>query len=684
MRSPRLKAFLLSCAALTSLMGAPLLAHAQGAAPAPLPTTSAGTADGQVLRFEADYFKPYQVSTAYDMVAHVPGFVFIGGDTARGFSGTAGNVLIDGQRPTTKADLGNTLSNINAAQVDHLELITGGAPGIDMHGHRQIVNVIRKADAKPTLSLLGIVRDLDGRTNAGVLLATFNSNSNGKTTDITADVFDFFDNGANNGHRWTIDSNGTQEMKIYQHAGGAGLESQASHSRPLWGGKITFNGTYNPSIYNQATTYVDDTGTGNEHFTEKDIPSELGGQYERKLGHGLDLDLNVLNRHERVHDIDVYRDTSGTANYTALNLTGERILSGHLSWEKSDKLSFSVGTESVFNSLDRASTYVTDTSPLNVPTDYVHVEEDRTESFVSTNWKATQKLSFEAEMKVEASTISVPAANRSDSFTYFKPRFQAVYALSDKTKISWKTIRQVDQLSFNGFASSVQLQTNHVTLGNTSLVPQKDWLNTVIVEHSFWDKGAVSLALEHYDYEDTSDFIAVFDGPNVYTANGNIGNSKWDFVHLKLDTPLDKLWVPHGTLSIDWTYRSTKVKDPITGDDRRVSGMEPHIYSVSFSQEFPKAGTSWGVDVESAGKDRNYLANELDDAYFAPWTQIWFQYKTPKKLTFKVMVKNPLGLAFSQDRMVYQGLRDLTPVVMTQHTTSKIPPIIELRLKKDL
>lgn len=670
----------------TTALAAILLALATGtvaqAAEAPSAPITVSAA-GPVQTFQPAYFLEFQVSTAFDMVLHVPGFVFDGGESARGFSGTAGNVLIDGQRPTTKADLGNTLSNINAAQVDHLELITGGAPGIDMHGHRQIVNVIRKTDAKPNFSVLGIYRNLDGRTNAGVLLFTYNDNHNGKSTDITADIFNFFDNGAQNARRVTTDSTGADILNIFQHAGGHGIESQASHSRPLWGGKITFNGTYNPSIYQQTTTYNDEGAMGHEAFEEKDTPSELGGQYDRKLGHGLDLNLNLLTRHERVHDIDIYTDQDGTADYRALSLTNERILNGRISWEKSDKLSFAVGTESVFNSLDKDSSYVTDTTDPNVPTDHVRVQEDRTESFVSANWKATAKLSFEGELKVEASTIAVPAANRSDSFTYYKPRFQAVYAFSDKTKLSWKTIRQVDQLSFNGFASSVQLETDHVTLGNSNLVPQKDWLNTIILEHSFWDKGAISLALEHYDYSDTADFIAVVDHGDIYTASGNIGAAQGDFVHLKLDTPLDRFHIPHGTLSLDWLYRQSKVKDPITGQDRRISGMEPHIYSASFSQEFSKSGTSWGIDVESAGKDRNYLANELTDAFFDPWTQVWFQYKTPGKLTFKAMLKNPLNLRFTQDRTVYEGLRGLSAVAYTQHTTTKIPPILELRLKKD-
>ena len=680
MRRRHLSTLALICAAGLVL---PALALAQTQAPNAAPTTTGDPSGNQVVRYDPPYFAEFQVSTAFDMVLHVPGFVFDPGDVARGYSGTAGNVLIDGQRPATKADLGNTLSNINADQVDHLELITGGAPGIDMHGHRQIVNVVRKQDAKPNFSVLGIYRNLDGRTDAGVLLFTYNDNHKGKSTDITADVFNFFDNGANNARQVTTDSSGPQITRIYQHAGGGGLESQASHSRPLLGGKITFNGTYNPSVYELEERYVDTGSAAHEHYTEKDSPSELGGQFERKFQNGFDLNLNVLSRHDRDHVIDLYTDDSGTADYRSLSLTDERIVNGRLGWQKGENLSFAAGTETAFNRLDRGSSYVMNATTPSVPTDHVRVQEDRAESFVSANWKATPKLSFEAELKVENSTISVPAANRSDSFTYYKPRFQAVYAFNDATKLSWKVMRQVDQLDFSGFASTVKLQTSQVTLGNAALVPQKDWLNAVTLEHGFWDKGAISLELDHYEYQDTSEYIAIVDGSDVYSAEGNVGRSQRNYIHLKLDTPLDKLHIPGGTLSIDYTYRQSQVKDPITGRKRQVSGLEPNIYTASFAQEFPKSGTSWGIDVQNLNMDRNYMANELDDQHFDPWTQFWFQYKTPKRVTFKIMLKNPLSTRFTQDRTVYQGLRGLTPVTLTQHTTSKIPPIIEIRLKKD-
>ena len=638
----------------------------------------------QVVRYEADYFKTFQVSTAYDMVMHVPGFVFDSGDSARGFAGTAGNVLIDGQRPATKADLGNTLGNINAAQVERLELIVGGAPGIDMHGQREIVNIVRKTSAKPSISLLAIGRGMGQHDLRGVLLASFNESHGDYSTDATADVFTFFDNGVYNTHRLThTPGQADDDLFIRQLAGGSGLESSAQHSRPFLGGKLSFNGTYNPSIYRENSAYFD-TGYAQETFTDKDTPSEIGAQYERKFLGTFDADLNLLDRHEREHQLDLYTDDTGPTEFQALILSQERIVSGKVSWQATKTLTFNLGGESVFNSRDELSALIQNGVLQGVGSSDVRVQEDRTESFASVNWQAIPKLSLEAELKIEQSTISVPQDNRSDSLSYVKPRFQAVYTLDSKTKLSWKTLRQVDQLSFSQFASTVQIQTNQVTLGNTALVPQTAWLNSLVLDRSFWDKGALSLAYEHYEAHDTSDFVAVFDNGNVYTSGGNIGASKWDYLHLKLDLPLDRLGVKNGLLNVDWINRQTAVKDPVTGDERRISGVEPHKYSVSFSQEFPSRRMKWGIDVQSLNNDRNYLANELNWSNYAPWIDYWYEVKTRSNLTLKLIVKNPTALHYTFNRIVFDGLRDQSSVAFTSHQSSKIPPIVELRLKKDL
>ena len=79
------------------------------------------------------------------MIGRLPGFTFDDGNTARGFAGTAGNVLIYGGRPTSKTDdLQSILNCIPASDVERIELIRGGAPGIDMQGQIVVARVIRK------------------------------------------------------------------------------------------------------------------------------------------------------------------------------------------------------------------------------------------------------------------------------------------------------------------------------------------------------------------------------------------------------------------------------------------------------------------------------------------------------------------------------------------------------------
>ena len=84
------------------------------------------------------------------MLQRVPGFVLDYGSGARGLEGSGGNVLIDGQRPASKADnIAAILTRIPAANVERIDLIRGGAPGIDMQGKAVVANVILRKSARP-------------------------------------------------------------------------------------------------------------------------------------------------------------------------------------------------------------------------------------------------------------------------------------------------------------------------------------------------------------------------------------------------------------------------------------------------------------------------------------------------------------------------------------------------------
>src|SRR5678815_4898094 len=89
-------------AALSLGSATPALAQTP-ATPAPAASTNGTTV------FPAAFFAPYNPVTAADMVNRVPGFELRDGDDRRGFGATAGNLLINGERPSSKTALADLL-----------------------------------------------------------------------------------------------------------------------------------------------------------------------------------------------------------------------------------------------------------------------------------------------------------------------------------------------------------------------------------------------------------------------------------------------------------------------------------------------------------------------------------------------------------------------------------------------
>lgn len=671
------------------LAGLGTSAQAQDAAAAPTTATPVVATDGanQVIKYQPDYFTEFQVSSALDMVFHVPGFSFNRGEEVRGFAGAAGNVLIDGQRPASKSGLDETLGNISSAQVDHVELIIGGAPGIDMQGYRQIVNVVRKSGGKPVIQFGGNVKTFPQHARPAGFFS-YASNKDGKTTDFYMEAFGFRDNGVNNTQRYTYlpdySDPSPDHMFIHQWAGGTGHQEKFDHSRPFLGGKLSFNGNYNPIDYDYDADYISDDDTAREHLDLKEIESELGMQYERSLTKTLKMDLNALRRYDRLSQDDVFHDGDDVGHYRSLALTSEHIFSAKLTWQPNDKLTYKFGAESALNSLDNSSLYTQNDTTQNVPFDRVFVEEDRKEYYATRNWAATAKINIETGLKVETSTISVRQDNRSQSFVYPKPSLQIVWSPTKKLKLSWRSERVVGQLNFSDFASSVSLETTVVKAGNPAIVPQKEWQNGLTVDYSFWDKGAITLGYKHAALEDTLDFAPIITDDGVFNARGNIGEGTRDEASISLTLPTDKLHIKGGELKIDYTRIKSSVTDPTTHRTRAISNLNPDNYSIVFNQNFPKSRTSWGVEFDSLNNSPSYQATEYYRNKSAPWMSLYAEYKSKDNITYGVVLQNALRRRDQNDRIVWTGLRDDSAIQRIEHNVSYNKPFFIFRIKKEL
>ena len=112
--------------------------------------------------YTADFFARFAPTTALDIVRQVPGFMLdLGNSDIRGFAGAAGNVVINGSRPSSKSDSIETqLSRIPASRVVRVEIASGDLYGTDYAGKAQVVNVVLSADAGIDGNVTGKLRRL--------------------------------------------------------------------------------------------------------------------------------------------------------------------------------------------------------------------------------------------------------------------------------------------------------------------------------------------------------------------------------------------------------------------------------------------------------------------------------------------------------------------------------------------
>src|SRR5918995_4677733 len=97
----------------------------------------------QTAVYDAAFFAPSAPQTALDIARLVPGFSLDLGDVAtRGFAGAAGNVVINGARPSSKSEtLTDVLRNIPASRVVRVEVGTGDLYGAEYSTKSQVLNV---------------------------------------------------------------------------------------------------------------------------------------------------------------------------------------------------------------------------------------------------------------------------------------------------------------------------------------------------------------------------------------------------------------------------------------------------------------------------------------------------------------------------------------------------------------
>ncbi len=685
-------------------------AMAQEPAPAAAPAAAAAAADKAVTSYPAAFFADQAPNTAADMIDRLPGFSFDGGGGVRGFAGAAGNVLIDGQRPTSKNDdLYSVIRRIPASQVERIDVIRGGAPGIDMQGKTVVANIIRKAGGG-TSGVVAFAQIFtgDGRYNPqGRVEITHHQGD--KTFEGSVLFARFYDDGAGPGPRRVLNaSNVVTDLAHSQNqAGGLQNTVTGAFEQPVLGGKFRINAFAQDMRWHQ--NFDDDfVFSSPHHELENDrqhrLDGEVGAHYDHPLWEKTSLELIGLQHSGTNVFVSRFAMPGESDNFQESDRSSESIARAVVHWNHSDKLTFEGGGEFAFNVLTSKTSFISNGSVVQLPAANVRVEEKRGEVFGQATWRPVPTFTVEAGARVETSTISSSGdVVLQKTLTYPKPRVVMTWSPNPENQVRVRFEREVGQLNFRDFVATSSLNGSGVQVGNPDIVPQKAWVAEATYERHFWKSGAAVIGVTHNQLEDVVDRKPVHDpgcsdvpgnplyrptcpvggqGPSVFDSPGNIGTGTEDDLFASLTLPLDRFLIPGGMLKGQANWRFMKVTDPTTGVEREISGRRPLDAEAHFSQDLPRLKFSWGVNVNVSWRERYFRLTEVDTYDLGTFVQLFGEYKPKRDLGFRVEIENAGARPFVITRQVFSGPRNTSPVAFTDRRNQNNRPAVYFRVRK--
>ena len=617
------------CRALTlALAGAVLLANPAAAQDAAVRDASAEPAgDDGVQVYPSDFFARFNPQTALDMIELLPGFTLdAGDDDLRGFGGAAGNVLIDGGRPSSKVGgVEDALRRIPAAQVDRIDVIRGSAGLSEAAGQSVVANVIRKRGGTAGSWELALERPADGIVYpSGEVTVARRLGAWETSTKVNA----FWERFPLAGPRIQTGADGallsSQSEDRPSVLTQAYISSEAE--RAAGGGTLTLTGRFGRSAFLPDTErlgFDDRLPDGNpdeRFFIDFDsilIEGELGVDWTRPLGDDWSIKLLSLSSFQDLDDEQVVSterpvgEIISGSTFILLEDAFETVFRSTLSKGGDGRFKPEIGGEIAYNRLDSGLSLETrdgdDVSVIDLPAANVLVEELRGEAFANLIWRAAKRLSVETGLAVEVSEITVSGdASNTQSFVFVKPFATLIYDARPGLQLRLGARRTVGQLDFSEFAASASAEDDRLLAGNPALGPDQTTRASFTVDLRSETRGALNVEVFHEWRDEVIEQILL---PSGAFGAANAGDGRIWGVTANAALMLSPI-IPGGLIEVEADIRDSTFPDPLTGRNRAISDVESPTLLVEFRQDLTERKLAWGFSYRAVQESRFFFGDE--------------------------------------------------------------------------
>lgn len=646
--------------------------------------------------YEAAYFTQFAPSSALQIVQRVPGFTLeLGNQDVRGFGQAAGNVVINGQRPSSKSDtLETILARIPASRVARVEIGPGDLFGSEFSGKPVVLNLVTTAAGGLAGTINGTVRrtyvgHYEPDVTVSALLkrgkSSFNASAGYQAYPGTEEGFDritALPSGALVEFRRKVNTYADRTAFLSGSWALNGGDNRTAH--------LNFRVAQGWFDLDQENDVFPTAGIVRDDRLSQDYNSrvyELGGDVTRPLlGGGLKLIGLATRRHRHNVDSSFNRVLSVVTGGSVQELDSQRNETvARLVWNRSNLRGWSVetGVEGVLNSLDSDVAFsridaAGARTRIDLPIDQAVVKEYRGEAFVNVGRPLSKTLRLDMGLTYEASRLTVSGdAEAERVLKFLKPKASLDYRDKSGWHAQLSVARTIAQLNFEDFISTAELTNDRVNGGNADLVPQRAWELLATLEQPILGDGLVKIEAGYNRISLVQDRIPT---PEGFDAPGNLGNGRMFILKSTIDAPLAKFGIKGGRLTIHSSLVDTSVEDPYTHRKRHFSGYSLYSADASFRQDLGK--WAYGATFYVNAPTFFFRQNEIDKPYGSnPYVQAFVEYRPTPKTTVTFSLDNATnGAAFRERTFFFPDRSNPNPGLFElRHRNKHVIPSIGIK-----
>jgi hypothetical protein len=615
--------------------------------------------------YDREFFAQFAPQDASDMLDQVPGFSVRERDEARGLGQGGTNVLINGERVTSKdTDVLEILENTPVRAVARIEVLDAATLGVTgLTGQVANVVIIRS-------ELSGRFRYQPAfREGSQPRLTRGSVSVAGKQGDVAYTL------GLSNGASRSFE----EGPEIVTFGGGA-TENRFERVRVFVeaprittaltvptreNGKLTLRGSAQViSVEQEEDSFGFGGGDRNSKLSQDAWNANVAAELTQRLTGGRALKLIASHKEDRsplVSDILSFDDDGElvqTIVFAQDNDSRESIARAELSGKNPAGGTWELAAEVAYNQLesdDFLSMNGGDIAPFNPAID---AAELRAQASITRGLKRG-KAAFQLSGGAEWSVIDAESGDADRNEDFFRPKGLATlaYDASKNWDIRARAERSVGQLDLIDFAGRADLQEQRDQGQNIDLVPEQAWEAELEFQRSITKNEKIIFRLEGALIEDLLERTEI-DGQD---AIGNLDGGRFGLAAVE-GTLFTKRWgVDGGRLDFLGQRQTSRVEDPSDPDgERQISLRQEWTYRAAFRHDIPNTPFAYGTTVTNAARRTVLRFNEISYAETPePSLSVFFEHKDVFGLNLVVTAGNLLNQEDVRERTIFNSARRL-------------------------